>query len=159
MAAYASIADVNALVPQQPFTSQTIPTQAQVEGFLDDISNEINALLPNAGYIAPVVSGVVALRELRRATSYGACGLAQDARSGAVLRDEALGGVRNVWTQRYQDWKKQLVDNKNPYSLTDAPRTDNEVVKPLGRIASDTTDLVDETDYATNPPFRIGMRL
>lgn len=156
--AYCTINDVNGLVPQQPFTANTIPNQATVEEFIGDITDEINATLRNIGYVVPVTGGAEALRLLRNANKWGALGLAQDARMTAVLRDEQVGGGRNTWTIRYDNWKKALLDKHNPYELPGAARTDAAVIKPEGSVESSTVNEPGYT-YPTNPTFYIGMKL
>lgn len=157
--AYCSLSDINALVPQQPFATDSVPSAEMVTLFLESIAQELDSVLQGIGYTVPVVSGASALNQLKWANAYGALGLAQDARSTAVYRDDSIGGMKNVWTQRYVEFKKALQDPKNPFELFDAPRTGTAVVKPLGQLQSSTVNNPDTRDYLDNPPFSIGMKL
>lgn len=158
MADYCAIGDVNDLVPQQPFTPDSVPTDAQVSQFITDITQELDATLKGLGYSVPVTVGDIALNQLKRACAWGALGIAQDARMTAVYRDDSQGGQKNVWTQRYEGFKQSLQDPKNPYELHDAPRTDTQVVKPTGALHSSTVDQPDRSTYLDTPPFYIGMK-
>lgn len=162
--AYATISDVNALVPQVPFTAQSTPSQAMVEQFLTDITTILNASLGNLGYTVPVnvvaspLSGIL----LKRICSWGAAGLALQVRQSSVQSDDAVGD--NVWTKRFDKYLDMLQDNRKPFELPDAPRTGKEIIKPLGDVQADATSLSvdsgsaqDPYDYLTNPPFRIGQ--
>lgn len=165
MADYCAIDDVNKLVPQQPFTPDSIPTDDDVRQFITDCSQELNCVLGNLGYTVPVVGAPIALNQLRRAAAWGALGIAQDARMTAVLRDDMVSGGKNVWTVRFEGFKKALQDPNNPYELTDAARNDKTVVKPLGQLQSSTVDSLSadgtapqNQTYSTNPPFFVGMK-
>jgi len=62
------------------FSTSTIPTLIQAEGFIDDIAAELNTALINAGYVSPVVVGddKAAFNYLRYANTCGAALLALD---------------------------------------------------------------------------------
>lgn len=164
MANYATITDVNALCGQSPFTASSVPNQTQVEQFLTDITNFMNASIANLGYYVPVdvvaapLSGVL----LKRICSAGALGLALQVRMTSVSPEQA--NQDNVWTKRYDGWLKMLCDNKNPFELPDAQRTGLAVVKPLGKLQRDPSASSvdsglssDPRDYLTNPPFTMGQ--
>lgn len=162
MASYCTITDVNGYVPQSPFTPTTTPTQAQVQGYIDQVANQIDLTLANLGYVTPVVTGAKSLIELRKANAWGALGLAQQSRITGVAPDQSVG--LSVWTKMFNDWVKALADPKNPYELGDAPRTGKAVVKPLGELMLDGTQggidsgtTEDPYGYITNPPFRINQ--
>lgn len=161
---YCTISDINALVPQSPFTSQTVPTQAQVEAFASSVSTRMDATLRNLGYTTPVVTGTASLILLKEACAWGTLGLASQARLTAVAPDMAVG--LSVWTKMFDKWMKDLGDNECPFELPDAPRTGKEVLKPIGELQADPmSDSVDSgstsTDpynYISSPPFSIGMK-
>jgi hypothetical protein len=162
MSNYCSITDVNNLVPQSPFTPTTTPTQAQVEGFITQLSRRTDACLFNIGYVVPVTTGVQALALLKEAIAWGALGLAQQSRITAIAPDQAVG--LSVWTRMYDNWLKALADNTNPFELPDAPRNAKAVVKPLGELQIDMTSnsidsgmASDPLNYSTNPVFKMGM--
>lgn len=152
---YCTLDDVNGCVPQAPFGPATVPNDVAVQQFIADITAEIDATLANMGYQVPI-TGAKSLALVEMACKWGAVGLAQDARYTAAIRDDMLGGARNPWTQRYMDWKRALVDPKNPYELPDAVRTATAIVKPLGQVESDTSTI--DNTYATAPPFSVGMQ-
>lgn len=161
--AYCTITDVNSYVPQQPFTSTSVPSQAQVEAFIVQVANQINMTLANLGYATPVVSGTVALAEIRKANAWGALGLAQQSRMTAVAPDQALG--LSAWWKMFAAWIEALADPKNPYELSDAPRTGSEVIKPIGELlrdpqsgSIDTGTSADPANYLSSPTFSIGMK-
>ena len=160
---YCTIADVNSYVPQSPFTSTTTPSQAQVQGYITQVANQLDLTLVNIGYVTPVVTGTLALAELRKANAWGALGLAQQSRITAIAPDQAVG--LSVWTKMLNDWIKALSDPKNPYELTGADRNGNAVVKPLGAFADspmqqsvDSGTANDPVRYITNPTFSMDMK-
>lgn len=155
---YCTISDVNALVPQSPFTSTTVPTQAQVEQFIVDISTIIDATLGNLGYTVPipVASAPQTKIILTRLTASGALGLALQVRLTAVSPDSAL--TNNVWTLRFEKWLTALKDNTDPFELPDAPRTGKQVIKPIGELMQnpmnnsvDSGLASDQSNYLTRP--------
>lgn len=163
MANYCTINDVNALVPQSPFTAQTVPNQTQVEAFIASVSLRIDATLNNIGYVTPVVSGPKAVALLREACAWAVLGLSSQARLTAVAPDQSMG--TSVWTKMYDRWIDELASNRNPFELPDAPRTGLAVIKPIGEAQADSTrnsidsgQASDPYDYLTNPVFRMGMK-
>lgn len=160
---YCTISDVNGYVPQSPYTATTVPTQAQVQSYIDQVSNQIDMTLANLGYVTPVLTGPKALVELRKACAWGALGLAQQSRITSIAPDQAVG--LSVWTKMFNQWVDALSDPKNPYELSDAPRTATAVIKPLGEILSspmsnsvDTGTATDPYDYITSPTFSMRMK-
>lgn len=160
---YCTISDVNGYVPQSPYTPTTTPTQAQVQAYIDQVANQINTTLENLGYVTPVLTGPMALVELRKMNAWGALGLAQQSRITAIAPDQAVG--LSVWTKMFNNAIQALSDPKNPYELVDAPRTSKAVIKPLGEMMRDPqTESVDSglvsdpTIYMTNPTFYIGQK-
>lgn len=159
--AYCTISDVNSYVPQSTFTATTTPTQAQVMGYAEQMAVHIDSTLENIGYVVPVVSGVRALVELRKANAWAALGLAQQSRITAIAPDQAVGV--SVWTKMFNHWLEALASPNNPFEL-DAPRNSRQVIKPAGEIQSDMTSSsvdsgtsTDPTGYLSAPTFKIGM--
>lgn len=68
---------VGDLVASRDFTTGTTPTEAQVETFLDDVANELNAYLDANGYTVPVsaTTDAAARGILVSANCYGAAAL------------------------------------------------------------------------------------
>lgn len=151
---YATISDVNALVPQSPFTATTVPSQAQVETYLRQCSQRVEAICRNLGYVLPI-TGAESLLLVKEAVAWGALGLAQQARVTGIEADGSMGF--SVWTKMFLDWLDRLGSAKDPFELPDAPRTGREVVKPIGRMMEDSTSL-DTHTYIDSPPFTINMK-
>lgn len=161
--AYATVDDVNRLVPQNPFSGTSTPTAAQVSTYIDQISMRMDAILDNIGYITPVTGGVKALAQLKEACAWGACGIAQQARIASVTPD--LAGQMSVWTKMFEGWLDKLASAKEPFHLIDAATNQKLVVKPLGEMQFDSTNFSvdsgttsDPTNYITTPTFSIGMK-
>lgn len=161
---YCTISDVNNLVPQQPFTATTTPTQAQVEGFILDVSTIIDSCLPNLGYVTPVNTTIApqSLILLRRMVSAGALGIALQVRLTSIAPDASI--QNNVWTQRFEAWLGSLKDPKDPFELPDAARTQKRIIKPLGEQQQDPTvnsvdagGASDPGNYLSSPVFSVGM--
>lgn len=162
MSRYCTITDVNAYVPQQPFTAATVPNQAQVEIYIQEISDVIDASLVLLGYVVPI-TGEISLRQVRYACAKGALGLAQQARYTAVKPDEKT--QLSVWTIAFQAWLKDLGDPMVPYQLPDAAKNSKEIIQPIGEMQRDPTissidsgTAQDPTNYLYAPTFRIGMK-
>lgn len=160
MAAYCNITDINKYVPQSKFTSTTVPSQVDVEQYINDTCDTLNLSLGNLGYVVPVVTGPQALRQLRQVNAWGALGIAQDARLTAVAPDQAIN--KSLWTKRFESWLVDLANPKNPLEL-DAPRTGKEIIKPVGEQQADTTSLIGDPsntfDYLNSPPFSMDQKL
>ena len=161
---YATISDVNALVAQSPYTASSTPTQAQVERFIAQVALRTDAVLKNLGYIIPIssVTAPDSFALVKEAVSWGALGLAQQARQTAVTANDATDV--SLWTKMYLGWLDRLGSAKDPFELPDAERTGLAVVKPLGEIQSDLTELSDFTynddlnGTGPGPTFKIGMQ-
>lgn len=161
--AYATVEDVNRLVPQNPFTPTTSPSSAHVETYIDQVSRRIDACLDTIGYITPVTGGPKALQQLKEACAWGACGIAQQARIASVTPD--LAGQMSVWTKMFFDWLERLSSQKDPFHLIDATTTGRLTVKPMGEMqrdpiisSVDSGTTSDPADYLSTPTFSIGMK-
>lgn len=133
---YADVEDVNALVPQAPFSDSSRPTAVQVAVLLAQVSRRIDATIGNVGYVVPVVSGDNGLALLRELTAWGALGLAQQSReTGASVAVTDKGpAARNIWTRLFEDQLEKLVDGQDPFELPDAPRTSEQLLKQGERV-------------------------
>jgi len=152
---YATLDDVNALVPQQPFSASSKPSDAAVTRFIDDIALEMDASLGNVGYAVPVVAGVKALQLLRRICAYGALGLAQAARDTGVTTAVSASGreVENIWSQKYRASMKALCNPQDPFELPDAQRTNEQLQKqPDNVLRSFVQGVTDDSSYDPNAP-------
>ena len=138
---YCTLADVNNLVPQVPFTDTSKPNADVVKSIIDDIANEIDSYLASL-YITPVVSGAQALQHLRNLNAWGTLGRAQEARTTQAV-PEAMG-IKSVWTKKYEEGVKAIIDPDNPFTLVDAPVNVDRVPKVASQIVS--SDVLDGTD-------------
>jgi len=104
---YGTVAGVEALVGDIPintstartFSTTTTPTTAQVEGFIDDVADEINSALTNAGYTVPIVVGTdpYGFGFAKRANDAGAAAMVLDSvpnESWAMPNEEAPAQTR-----------------------------------------------------------------
>lgn len=152
---YATLEDVNGMVPQVPFTPTSKPSNSTVNAFIDDIALEMDASLANVGYVVPVVSGTKALQLLRRICAYGALGLAQACRDTGVTTAVNASGkeVENIWSQTYRARMKALCNPQDPFELPDAPRTNEQLQKqPDQVLRSFVQGVTDDTSYDPNAP-------
>ncbi len=149
---YAVISDVNALVPNATFDTASRPTQAQVEAFIEQIAQRIDATIGNVGYTVPVTTGTKSLGLLREACAWGALGLAQAVRATAVkvAVDDRGQPIENLWTQKFERWLKALTNPQDPFELPDATRTSEQLVKqPQNALRSFVQD--DEDTFVNSP--------
>jgi phage gp36-like protein len=106
--AYATLQDVNALIPKAfQFTPTSQVTDAVVTSHLDDVSNEIDMSLGHI-YIVPVTNAPKALQFLKNLCSWGALGRAQEGRNTGSVPEAA--GIKSVWTKKYEENLAWLVD-------------------------------------------------
>lgn len=69
--AYCALDDVKAKCPRLPMTATSTPTQAQVEGYIDGCTAEIDGILVALGYVVPA-TGMESLKLLKKICSDGA---------------------------------------------------------------------------------------
>ena len=138
IAHYCTIDDVNALVPQVPFAANSRPTADVVRSMIDDIGNEIDATIQSL-YITPIISGTFSLQYLRNLNAWGALGRAQESRHTQAV-PEAMN-LKSVWTRKYEDGLKAIVDPNNLFTLTDAPVNVDRIPKVASQIV--TSDVLD----------------
>jgi hypothetical protein len=153
---YATLADVNKLAPQAPFTPTSKPPDADVTTFIGQVAERIDAVLANLGYVVPVVTGAKSLTLLRELNAWGAMGQAHQARMTLVAPDAVL--QRSPWTKLFDDWIARISDPSDPFELPDAPRTTGELVKPLGELLRSTANLSDDVYDPEARPFRMDMK-
>lgn len=147
MAGYCSVDDVEALNAQQVgsagYTTTTNPTAVQVQGFVDQVYAQINAVLASAGIIVPVTANDY-LKMLN------AIGAAAWAIAAAVMTGDEKGAEpRNFRMDQFKAW---MVDLRNYPSLsggtsstgsTDIGRSD----KTSGYTREDTTFTKDGEEW------------
>lgn len=128
---YCTIDDVNAYVPQAPFSGTSVPSSVQVEKFIASVARRIDASIEGLGYTVPVVSGTNALALLRETNAWGALGLAQTVRETGVkvATNDRGQPFDNLWTAKFEQFMKRLANPQDAFELPDAPRTDQQLFK------------------------------
>jgi len=128
---YCSAVDVQARMPQFTLSATSKPSLEDVPALILDAEQELNAQLANMGYgvpIDPVVSPlswqiVVAM------TAYGTIWRILEARNAAVGGDATAQSAERA-NKYVADRLMWLGDPKHPFELTDAVRTQLEIMKP-----------------------------
>lgn len=145
---YATLADVNNLVPQVPYTATSKPSSSTVVTLIANVARRMDASLVNLGYTVPVVSGALSLELLREVCSWGALGLAEQIRNTAVPTAMSESGrpLKNIWLQQFDDWMTRVAKVEDPFELPDAPRTDEAVEKDADQRMRSYLDTVDDAD-------------
>jgi len=143
---YATIADVQARMPQFPLTAVSKPTSTDAQQFLDDTEAELNIAAENMGYVTPI-TGVKSLGLARTIVVYGAIAKILNARGVAVGGDVTFQSADRAQAL-FDGYLKGLKDPKNPLEFTDAERTGSAVAKPQFTVFSYGTD---PTVLATDP--------
>lgn len=102
MATYGSVTGVKGINAYNTdgYTTSTVPTQAQVEVFLDDGYAALNARLALAGYSTPVNSTVACYAVLTRLNNLYAAACAEDAITVSFVAPGESGRGQRLW-QRY----------------------------------------------------------
>lgn len=151
---YCTLEDVNALVPQAPFSATSKPGEATVTALIESVAKRMDASLVNAGYTAPVTTGALSLALLREACAWGALGLAQQVRDTGVKTAVTESGrpAKNIWLQQFDDWMKRLCDPTDPFELPDATASDDQVEKDLGDVARSFVESLDEDEFDADNP-------
>lgn len=140
MSTYAQVSDVRALAPGISIDGNSKPSEGQVQGYLDAVESEVNAVLGNLGYVTPVAAtSTESCRILKDLIGHGALAKVQRAR--------ALGSDANILESAkeieryYRDRLKALKAADDPFELPDAPRTDTAAIKgpaaAMGSFADD----------------------
>lgn len=151
---YATVTDVNDLVPQSPFSDTSKPSAAQVTALIESVAKRMDASMSSIGYVVPVVSGGTptatnALALLREACAWGAAGLAQQMRDTGVRTAVNASGkeVKNIWLQMFDDWMERLCDPGDPFELTDATRTNEQLEKQPENVLRSSVQGVSDTNW------------
>lgn len=148
---YCTLIDVNALVPQTPYSSSSKPTDVQVSSVIESVATRIDASIGNIGYATPVVTGQKSLALLREACTWGAAGLAQQMRQTALGASLSASDkpIKNIWLQMFDDWLKKLVDPEDPFELPDAPRSGAQLQKSAESLITSSVQTIDDTNWLT----------
>lgn len=151
---YCSLDDVNKLAPQVPFTDLSKPNAAVVIGLIESVAKRIDASIANVGYVVPVVAvGTNALELLREACAWGALGLAQQIRDTGVATAVSESGrpVKNIWIQQFEEWLKRLTSPQDPFELSDAPRTNEQLQKQPENVLRSFVQSLPSLDSSYDP--------
>lgn len=151
---YATLLDVNAMIPQAPFTSTSKPSDAQVTDFIEQIANDMDVVMATKGYTVPVVSGDIGLAWLRATCKFGVLGQALAVRDSGVstavsARDKE---TPNIWLQIYEARMKGLADPSTAGTkLADVPATTAQLA-PEDTLRSFAQSVIDDPSYDPNAP-------
>jgi hypothetical protein len=150
---YAVIGDVNNLVPQAPFSASSKPTLTVVTSMIDDVANDMDAVLKNIGYVTPVVSGTLALQWLRKTCALGTLAIAQAARDTGVTTAVNASGRegKNIWQQLFDARMEALADPQDPTELPDAPRNNDQLLKQPESVLRSMVDGITDVDFSDSP--------
>lgn len=139
---YATVSDVQKLLPQVQITTTTKPPQADVTTWIDEGAKELDLLLRNLGYATPVsdANDLITVRDML-VHKVGA----------RVLRARIYGigpvdqsGAKEL--ERFYELRVQwLSDPKHPFELANTARTTNELVKPSGMVRGFVAENADVT--------------
>lgn len=151
---YATVADVNGYSSQVPFTASSKPNEATVTAMIEDTANDMDSVLGNLGYVTPI-TGAHALAWCRRTCLFGALGVAQASRGTGVNTAVSASGreVKNIWLQMYDARMAALASGSAPDELSDAPRTNEQLLKQPEQVLRSFIDgVTDDVDYDPNAP-------
>lgn len=108
--AYANHKDITDLMPGRPeFDEESVPSADQVDGYCEDIGQELNGALKTAGYAVPVTDADAA-GLMRLYTFYGVAPLVERARYPERKADEF--DMANDWYKKYQDALKVIREKR-----------------------------------------------
>lgn len=155
---YATVADVQARMPQFTLTATTRPTLDQAQIFLDDSIAQMEAALSNLGYVIPI-TGALSIPQVREAVCDRAICRILHARGAAVGTDAAFQSA-NAACDRYDAFLKALADSDSPIELSDAQRTETAVDKPknlvMGLVFDDNGDRIEPRIGMNSQTFPMG---
>lgn len=150
---YATVADIQARMPQFQLTATTKPSITDAAVFIADIEALINAALSNYGYALPITSAIPssppvdppqALTTLRLITVQGAIAQVLYARAAAVGGDDAVKTADRA-QKLFDSYLTQLAPGGGYLELIDAMRTGDAVSKPAaGLVRGLATETGDE---------------
>lgn len=97
--AYCTLDDVKSLThPDPTYNSETTPTEAQVEEFVDMVGDDISLTAISAGYQLPI-NDAKAASKLRLVNMWGAAALAEQANDS---QDTEVSENATDWWNKYQ---------------------------------------------------------
>lgn len=136
---YASLADVQARMPQFSLTAISKPALNDAQIYLDAKASEVDGALVNLGYVIPI-TGEQAVSWVRETVCFGTIAMVLYARSAGVGGDQALLTADRM-QKLFADRLAALADPYNKtVELVDAERTDDRDEKPDTVLAGSTRD-------------------
>lgn len=125
---YVTIEDVQARMPQFILTPTSKPAIGDCEVFIDDIEAQYNAICATLGYVVPI-TGTTSLNATRGIVCHGVIAQILTARAAAVGGDVATQTAERA-QEYYEKYLKLLTDEDSYFALSDAPQTENSMLKP-----------------------------
>ena len=142
MADYCTLAEANALIPTQSFTTTSKPSAEQAAALVEAVAREIDGILIGNGWTLPI--GVSNLLDyLRTVNIYGAAAALLRARFPEARGTGGDGGAADFLERRYSDAKRQLA------SKAFSPQAFVADATPFGDGFPDPL----ETEVETDEPF------
>lgn len=112
MTAYCTVAQVEDHLLNIAFSETSVPTSAQVTGYLTTIGSEIDGALASRGYALPV-SDLVALADLKTTAIYGVCGLVLRAKFMDSEGPGGEGGSAKDWERAFRGKLRDILDGRS----------------------------------------------
>lgn len=137
MGAYATVADVQALIPELTIGAASKPSTTEVEGFITQIEAAINGVLSAQGYSAIPATGANDVQLLKGYVSTKVAALTWLA---GFLQDTPPGKV-TIWTEDFREFMNRLRQGQQ-HLVDQLPQGDTEAV--FGIVRHPTRD-----DYFT----------
>lgn len=151
MAAYASLANVQALLAKWPISATSKPTQTEVESFISSIAAEIDIVLAAAGVNVPVATPATFLVWLTQVNAYGAAALASAAMFPADAGTGPAGTPLSPTLRRF--YESGLAALKDGSGIPpDAPRTSSGVM--MSTYLTENPDVEVEDGAIAEPWFK-----
>ena len=127
MSHYASLDDVQRRMPQFQLGSTTKPNLDTAQVFLEDTHAQFNAAMENLGYVTPI-TGAKSLAQCKEIISQGVICKILHARAAAVGTEVTMQSADRACKQ-YEHALELLADENSPIELTDAERTEDQILK------------------------------
>jgi hypothetical protein len=131
---YASLSDVRALAPYVPISAASQPTEGQVQGWISDTENIVDAALGNLGFEVPI-TGPKSVAIVKLLIANAVMAMVMRARPNP----ESDPALFQAW---FDQRMKALRDPADPFDLPDAVHVDT-VIKTgdVLRVSSNFRDL------------------
>jgi hypothetical protein len=154
---YASVADVQARMPQFVLTPTSKPSVDDVPALIEDAEQEFSATMTTFGYALPIdaTASPMAFQIAKAMCCYAAIWRILEARAAAVGGDPKSAERAKKY---YDDRIAALLDTKNPFTLADCPRTGKELAKAGSVLLSiETPDPREGENWPLSRPASISQ--